>query len=59
MLIPLAANPAGRAWRYSKGKICAAGWARVCHPGGAILENETIWSIIDYLYTFQFDEGQR
>ena len=26
---------------------------------GPIFENETIWSIIGYLYTFQFDEGQK
>lgn len=41
-----------------QGKILRGGIGTGMPYWGPIFENETIWSIIGYLYTFQFDEGQ-
>ena len=50
----LGANPA-----LLQGKILRGGMGTGMPYWGPIFENETIWSIIGYLYTFQFDEEQK
>ena len=42
-----------------QGKILRGGMGTGMPYWGPIFENETIWSIIGYLYTFQFDEEQK
>lgn len=42
-----------------QGKILRGGMGTGMPYWGPIFENETIWSIIGYIYTFQFDEVQK
>ncbi len=42
-----------------QGKILRGGMGTGMPYWGPIFKNETIWGIIAYLYTFQFDEGHR
>jgi mono/diheme cytochrome c family protein/plastocyanin len=42
-----------------QGKILRGGMGTGMPSWGPIFENETTWSIIEYLYTFQFEEGSR
>jgi plastocyanin/cytochrome c553 len=49
----------GAAPALLQGKILRGGMGTGMPSWGPILKNETIWSIIGYLYTFQFEEGSR
>jgi len=42
-----------------QGKILRGGMGTGMPYWGPIFKDETIWGIIGYLYTFQFDEDQR